>query len=222
MEPTTALIRGTGSSVSSAVGRAGARDGELRRAARLLLLDLDTVDASLERALTENSRRHLGEGITSKRWPELQDAFARHYSRGQQDDWETLVALFETRGFLEWKHVEALGQDSPLDVRERGWVWFAWASHVPLRRDMNVLATTTWWHRLLRSTPPKTEAANVRLASPPLPPDVREAVDRIDEKVAPTDHWGLPMLAHAVRAVLRMELSEDEREVVAGRLERRA
>lgn len=205
---------------SALVQRAAMRDEGLKSAARLLLVDLEKIDANLSRALEDNSKRYLARaGLRSPRWPEHQASFARLFSHAQNDEWEALNTLFDTEGFLDSKRVSELGMDRPLDVREQGWVWFASAAHTPLRREMHVLATTPWWRRRLGLTPRRVVAHNIRVAYPPLPQAVRELVEGSAPVEAQT-HWDVASMTNGVRLARSMELSEEQREYIAHALER--
>lgn len=166
------------SAANALVQRAAMRDAGLKEAARLLLLDLEEIDANLTRSLDENSKRRLTrEHLTSPRWPEYRAAFAGLFAHSEQEDWETLITLFDTDKFLDGKRIEGRGEDRPLDVREQGWVWCACALHVPLRREMNLLATTPWWRRRFHLTRRQVLAHNFRITPPPVPPAVREQME---------------------------------------------
>jgi hypothetical protein len=208
------------SAANALVQRAAMRDAGLKEAARLLLFDLERIDANLTRALDENSKRYLApEHLRSPGWPEYRAAFARLFAHSEQEDWDSLVTLFETEEFLDFKRVGERGEDRPLDVREQGWVWFACAAHTPLRRDMNVLATTPWWRRRLHLTPRRVLARNIRITAPPLPPLVREQVEA-ESELKPEVHWDSASMTIAVRQFMAFELPEDAREKIAQHLER--
>jgi hypothetical protein len=202
MDPATVGLRAA-SAAGAAMGRAGERDKALKRAARLLLIDLEAIDDNLSRALAENTKRYLArERLRSPRWSELQAEFAGALAHSENDEWEIINGLFETERFLDSKRVEALGEDAELDTREQGWVWFACATHVPLRRDMHTMASTPWWRRRL-STPMKVVRRHMDVTPPPLPPAVRELVDN-PPPGAPQHEWDLASMTQTVQRALAL------------------
>ena len=182
------------------VRAAATNDKELKGAARLVIDDLERVTEWLQRALEDNTKRHLTVAhLQMPQWLQHKGTFARLLPRSQREDWELLVLSVEIDRFLESKRVNKLGTGSPMDIRERGWVWIAAFLNANARAQLAYMAHSSRWARLLGLdlTAPLLSAL---AHPPPLPTDLREEVGRhAIELDSSASGWGVETMRLWVR-----------------------